>query len=107
MPDVEGGILPLGKKWTNFLAAQKFLKMFGWPTVLSAALEATALRQAGMPAATVRCGAAETEAKAALSRRRVSPKSDEGGSETQAEAQHHGKGRARGGYLCFWKRCFR
>ncbi len=24
----------------------------------------------------------------------VSPKSDEGGSETQAEAQHHGKGRA-------------
>ena len=30
-----------------------------------------------------------------LSRRLVSPKSDEGGSETQAEAQHHGKGRAR------------
>ena len=29
--------------------------------------------------------------------RRLSPKSDEGGSETQAEAQHHGKGRARGG----------
>ena len=27
----------------------------------------------------------------------VAPKPDEGGSETQAEAQHHGKGRARGG----------
>jgi len=26
----------------------------------------------------------------------VAPKSDEGGSETQAGAQHHGKGRARG-----------
>jgi len=35
-----------------------------------------------------------TEAKAAFSRRLVSPKPDEGGSETQAEAQHPGKGRA-------------
>jgi len=42
-------------------------------------------------------GAAGTEAKAALSRRLVSPQSDEGGSETQVEAQQHGKGRARGG----------
>jgi hypothetical protein len=41
-------------------------------------------------------GRTVTEAKAALSRRLVSPKLDEGGSETQAEAQHHGKGRARG-----------
>ena len=32
-----------------------------------------------------------------MSRRLGTPKSDEGGSETQAEAQHHGKGRARGG----------
>ena len=44
-------------------------------------------------------GAAGTEANAALSRRLVSPKSDEGGSETQAEAQHHGKGQARCGKL--------
>jgi hypothetical protein len=42
-------------------------------------------------------GRTVTEAKAALSRRLVSPKSDEGGSETQAEAQHHGKGQARDG----------
>jgi hypothetical protein len=45
----------------------------------------------GLPALPI-CGARGTEAKAALSRRLVSPKSDEGGSETQAEAQHHGKG---------------
>jgi len=32
-----------------------------------------------------------------LSRRLVTPKPDEGGRETQAEAQQHGKGRARGG----------
>ena len=49
---------------------------------------------AGLFSKTRRTG---TEAKAALSRRLVSPESDEGGSEMQAEAQHHGKGRARDG----------
>jgi hypothetical protein len=43
----------------------------------------------------LRLAMAGTEAKAALSRRLVSPESVEGGSETQAEAQHHGNGRAR------------
>jgi hypothetical protein len=46
-------------------------------------------------------GAAGTEAKAALSRRLVSPQSDEGGSETQAEVQHHGKGRTVSGLAMF------
>src|SRR5664279_3904564 len=51
----------------------------------------------GLPALPI-CGTAGTEAKAVLSRLLVSPKSDEGGSETQAEVQHHGKRQASGGF---------
>jgi hypothetical protein len=39
---------------------------------------------------------AENDTREACAPQNVSSKPDEGGSETQAEAQHHGKGRARG-----------
>src|SRR5208283_2021838 len=47
-PDVEGGHLAARKRRSDFVA-HKYPGTCGWPAVLAAGLEATALRQAGCP----------------------------------------------------------